>query len=204
MIPALRSNVDRGVGRIGVPVERMSDEALLAGLHSGVPDVALAFVRRFQGHVFGVAMAIVADRTLAEDIGQQAFERAWRRAEAFDPSRGSVRSWLSAITRNLAIDSVRSNRPTPVDPSDLVRLLGSDGGDDPEKATLRSESREELRAAIRRLPPAQARVVVMAGIYRMTAQDIAEVEEIPLGTAKGRIRAAMSRLRGDVNLGTSR
>lgn len=191
------------VARIGVPVDRMSDEALLSGLQSGIPEIAVAFVRRFQAHVFGVAMAVVGDPALAEDVGQQAFERAWRRSTSYDPSRGSVRSWLNTITRNLAIDSIRTRRPTPVDPVDLIRLLGIDE-DGPERQSLQAESQVALRAAIRRLPSDQSRVLVMAGVYRMTAQEIAAVEQIPLGTAKGRIRAAMSRLRDDAELGKER
>ena len=102
----------------------MTDDALLAGLAAGGPEVGLAFVRRFQRQVFGVALAVVGDHSLAEDIAQQTFERAWKRAASFDPGRGSVRTWLTTIAHNLAIDAVRSRKPTPVDPTDLVRLLG--------------------------------------------------------------------------------
>src|SRR5580658_9324145 len=172
----------------------MADDALLAGLAAGGPDVGLAFVRRFQRHVFGVALAVVGDPNLAEDVAQQTFERAWRRASSFDASRGSVRTWLTTIAHNLAIDTVRARKPTPVDPTDLIRLLGS-GHDDTEQRSLRSESVAELRAAIGDLPVEQGRAVVMAGVYGMTAQEVAEADGIPLGTAKTRIRAAMAKLR---------
>jgi RNA polymerase sigma factor (sigma-70 family) len=182
------------VARIGLPAERMDDSALLAGLQSGEPEVGLAFVRRFQRQVFGVALAVVGDPTTAEEVAQQAFERAWSQAGRFDADRGSVRAWLSTITRNLAIDVVRSRRPSPTDPADMVRLLG-DAGDDPEKAALHAEEVAELRAAIRGLPPEQARAIVMAGIYGMTAEQVAGVEGVPLGTAKTRIRTALIKLR---------
>ena len=178
--------------RVGLPVDQMSDEALLAGL--AMSDVALAFVRRFQGHVYAVAMAIVGDRPAAEDVTQIAFEKAWQKASTFDPQRGNVRTWLTAVTRNVALDSIRRRRPDPVDPTDLVRLLGP-GPEQTEEVAVRNESRAELQAAIRRLPPDQARALVMAGVYRMTAQEVAESEGIPLGTAKTRIRAAMIKLR---------
>ena len=74
--------------------------------------------------MFGVALAVVGDPHLAEDVAQQTFERAWRRAASFDASRGSVRTWLTTIAHNLAIDAVRARKPTPVDPTDLIRLLG--------------------------------------------------------------------------------
>ena len=66
----------------------MDDEALLAGLATGDGDVGLAFVRRFQRQVYGVALAVVGDPTQAEDVAQQAFERAWRRAGTFDDTLG--------------------------------------------------------------------------------------------------------------------
>jgi RNA polymerase sigma factor (sigma-70 family) len=74
----------------------------LAGLGAGDPQMALAFVRRFQRTAFGVALAIVGDSVLAEDITQQAFERAWRHAGLYDSRRGSVRTWLTRIVHNRA------------------------------------------------------------------------------------------------------
>jgi RNA polymerase sigma-70 factor (ECF subfamily) len=186
-----------GVTRIGVPVERMDDEALLAGFASGPPEVAVAFVRRFQGHVYGVALAILGDAAQAEDIAQHAFERAWRAARRYDPGRGGVRTWLTTITRNLAIDSLRSRKPAPVDPSDLVRLLGPPE-DDPGLQSVQSEATRTLRSAIRTLPAEQARALVMAGVYRFTAEEVAAAEGIPLGTAKTRIRAAMRKVRDEL------
>ena len=172
----------------------MTDDALLAGLSAGGPDVQLAFVRRFQAHVYAVALAILGDTGLAEDVAQQAFVRAWRRSSTFDPSRGTVRAWLTSITRNAAVDTLRVRKPDPIDPTDLVRLLGSTD-DAPDAAAVRNEAHAHLRACIRELPPEQARAIVMAGMYRMTAQEVADSEGIPLGTAKTRIRTAMTRLR---------
>lgn len=172
----------------------MADDALLAGLSAGGHEVQVAFVRRFQAHVYAVALAILGDAGLAEDVAQQVFVRAWRRSSTFDPSRGSVRAWLTSITRNASVDTLRVRRPDPIDPTDLVRLLGT-AEDGPDVAALRNEVHAHLRACIRELPPEQARALVMAGMYRMTAQEVADSEGIPLGTAKTRIRTAMNRLR---------
>lgn len=187
------------VSRIGVPVERMDDHSLLAGYAAGTPEVAVAFVRRFQGHVFGVAQAIVGDAALAEDVAQHAFERAWRNAARYDREKAGVRTWLTTITRNLAIDSLRARKPVPVDPADLVRLLGPPD-DEPETRAVRTDAAQALMASIRRLPAEQARAVVMAGMYRMTAEEVADAEHIPLGTAKTRIRSAMQKVRNDLRV----
>ncbi|WP_129312144.1 RNA polymerase sigma factor [Streptomyces sp. L2] len=176
------------------PVGRLPDEALLSGLSTGDPELAVTFVRRFQHRVFGVAMAVTGDRQLAEDIAQQTFERAWRHAQIYDPRRGSVTTWLTTIAHNLAIDAVRARRTQPVPPEDLDALLGI-VTETPERWALADEASAQLRAAVARLPREQARALVMAGIYGLTAQQVADSEGIPLGTAKTRIRAAMGKLR---------
>ncbi|MER6469196.1 RNA polymerase sigma factor [Streptomyces collinus] len=176
------------------PVGRLPDEALLSGLATGDPELAVTFVRRFQHRVFGVAMAVTGDPQLAEDIAQQTFERAWRHAQIYDSRRGSVTTWLTTIAHNLAIDAVRARRTEPVAPEDLDALLGV-VTETPERWALADEASSLLRAAVARLPREQARALVMAGVYGMTAQQVAEAEKIPLGTAKTRIRAAMQKLR---------
>jgi RNA polymerase sigma factor (sigma-70 family) len=189
---------DRNVGtQAGLRSDRMTDASLLAGLAGNSPDVVVAFVRRFQAQVFRVALAVVGDRGLAEDVAQQTLERAWRRAATFDPDRGTVQAWLLTIARNLAIDTVRIKTPVSIDPGDLIRLFDSDV-DDPEQQAIRAEAHSRLWAAVRRLPPAQARAVVMAGIYGMSAHEVAVVDDIALGTAKTRIRAAKIKLRDDL------
>ncbi|WP_086722277.1 RNA polymerase sigma factor [Streptomyces carpinensis] len=182
------------MSRFRFTVGRLPDEALLSGLALGDPELAVSFVRRFQHRVFGVAIAVTGDPQLAEDIAQQTFERAWRHAQIYDSRRGSVTTWLTTIAHNLAIDAVRSRRPEPVAPEDLDAMLGV-VSETPEQHALADEASTRLRAAVAELPREQGRALVMAGIYGMTAQQIAERERIPLGTAKTRVRAAMGKLR---------
>ncbi|MFF9457643.1 RNA polymerase sigma factor [Streptomyces flaveolus] len=179
---------------MGLPLERMPDDALLAGLTTGDPEFAVAFVRRFQHKVFGVAMTVTGDAQLAEDVAQQTFEQAWRHAQVYDSRRGSVRTWLTAIAHNLAIDAVRSRRAVPVDPSRMAPLMETIT-ETPERLAVADEESAELRRAVAQLPPGQARAIVMAGVYGLTAQQVADLEQIPLGTAKTRIRTALGKLR---------
>ena len=179
---------------VGIAADQLPDETLLAGLGAGDSELSLAFVRRFQRIVFGVAVAVVGDTTAAEDVAQQAFEQAWRHAQVFDPRRGSVRAWLRTITHNLAVDVVRARTAAPVDPDDLSAVLTA-VSDTPERLAVAHDSAAELRAALGQLPGAQARAVAMAGIYGMTARQIADAEGVPLGTAKTRIRDGMQKLR---------
>jgi RNA polymerase sigma factor (sigma-70 family) len=179
---------------MGTSGERLPDEALLAGLGAGDAELALAFVRRFQRVVFGVALAVVSDAVTAEDVAQQAFERAWRHASVHDPRRGSVRAWLTTITHNLAVDVVRARTALPMSPDDLPVLLAG-LTDSPESVAVARDNAKGLRQALAGLPVPQARAVAMSGIYGMTARQVADSEGIPVGTAKTRIRDGMRRLR---------
>jgi RNA polymerase sigma factor (sigma-70 family) len=174
----------------------VSDDALVAGLAAGDHDAASAFVRRFQRRVFGLARTIVADDRAAEDVAQEAFVRAWKHAGAYDPRRGSVVGWLLTITRNLAIDAVRVRRPVAFDP---LTLLGYDQPSaersPPDLAELSGDT-ARLRTALARLPEDQRRAIVLSGLLGYTAREVGEIEDIPLGTAKTRIRTALIRLRG--------
>jgi len=180
-------------------VDHVGDHVLLAGMAAGDEHMAVAFVRRFQRTVFGIALAVIGeDARLAEDVAQQAFERAWRHAGLYDPRRGTVRAWLARITHNLAVDTVRGRRISPVDPVDLETLM--DGITwSPERAALAAESAAELHAAINALPVIQRRALTLAAFRGMTAREIADVEHIPLGTAKTRIRTGLLRLNRTLN-----
>jgi RNA polymerase sigma factor (sigma-70 family) len=193
-IPWTHSSVSDSVQRMGIPADRLPDETLLAGLGAGDAELSLAFVRRFQRVVFGVAVTVLGDPTTAEDVAQQTFERAWRHAQVYDTRRGSVRAWMSTIAHNLAVDVLRARTSAPVDPQDLPALLTA-MTDTPERFAVAHDNAAGLRRALAALPAGQARAVAMAGIYGMTARQIAEAEGVPLGTAKTRIRDGMEKLR---------
>jgi DNA-directed RNA polymerase specialized sigma24 family protein len=161
------------VSHVDLTAEGMSDGVLLAGFGAQDPRLAVAFVRRFQRVVFGIALGVVGDAGMAEVLARQAFEHAWRCAESYDVRCGPVRTWLADIAHNLAVEAVR------------VR---------PERCALASESTTQLCRTLAELPTEQARAVVMAAVHGMTAREIADVEDIPVDTAKSRIRAGMTQL----------
>jgi RNA polymerase sigma-70 factor (ECF subfamily) len=173
----------------------LSDESLLAGLALGEADTGAAFVRRFQRRVYGLALSVLGDAALAEDVAQEAFARAWRHAQAFDPRRGSAAAWLLAITRNLAVDALRMRRADPLAPDALLALALPAPGTEPPDAAVLADDTARLRHALRDLPGEQRRALLLAAFLGRTAEEISESEGIPLGTAKTRIRAAMLKLR---------
>jgi RNA polymerase sigma factor (sigma-70 family) len=172
-------------------MDPLSDEALLAGLAAGDPEDAAAFVRRFQRPVYGLALTILRDPGLADDAAQETFVRAWRHAAGYDPRRGRVAAWLLTIARNVAIDRSRTLRLAPDDPDVIAsRLDVSRQGTMPDVG-----ERERVHRALSALPDEQRRALVLAVYAGRTAREISELDGVPLGTVKTRIRTAMSTLR---------
>lgn len=181
----------------------LSDESLLAGLGSGDPDASAAFVRRFERRVFGLTFSILRDHAAAEDAAQETFVWAWRHASTFDARRGNVVAWLLTIARNVSINMLPTRRPDPVDPDVLLALRrdvptgDGDGRSSPADAALDDGS---LRDALVRLPEEQRRALVMAVFYGFTAKEMSELDGVPLGTAKTRIRSALLKLRSELGV----
>jgi RNA polymerase sigma factor (sigma-70 family) len=178
--------------------DRLSDEALLAAIAAGEEQASAVFVRRFQRQVYGLAVTMVGDRSLAEDIAQQTFERAWRHAGAFDGRRASVRTWIMTICRRLAIDALRLRRASPLDPYELAAMLPPSGGVQPEDRAIDLTEVGRVRSAVGSLPEEQRRAVLLAVLGGHTAKEIAETEEVPLGTVKSRLRLGLRRLRAEL------
>ena len=194
-MPSAVRTVSDAPAAVDPPAAAERSDATLLGLYAvSDPEGTAAFVTRFQGRVFGLARTIVGESHAAEDVAQEAFVRIWRHADAFDPRRGSVSTWALTITRNVAIDALRARRPVIAAPEDLAGLpLTSER--DPADVTVLHDDIGRLRGALARLPVEQRRAVVLAGVWGVTAREIAERDGVPLGTAKTRIRVAMTRLR---------
>jgi RNA polymerase sigma factor (sigma-70 family) len=192
-IPSRSSNVE--------PLVEPSDEALLAGFATGDPRTAAAFVRRFQGRVFGLALTIVRQPPVAEEVAQETFVRVYRHAGNYDARKGRVSTWLLSIARNLAIDQTRMKRLDPVDPDIIAAELSIEsqvpGADE---MGLQPDEREQLRSAITDLPDDQRRALVLSAYMGRTAREISDLDDVPLGTVKTRIRTAMLKLRDELEV----
>jgi RNA polymerase sigma factor (sigma-70 family) len=172
----------------------LSDEALVAGMAAGDPDVAAVLVRRFRARVYGLALSITRQREAAEEVAQDAFVRAWRYAASFDPRRGSAAAWLLGIARNVALDHLRSigrrlDRPTHDPDGFFGNLVGEEALVSPH------DDLATVAEALRALPAEQRETLIAAAYYGFTAREMSEAWNIPLGTVKTRIRLAMAKLR---------
>jgi len=183
-------------------VRQLSDESLLLGLGSGDPDAAADFVQRFQRRVFGLTFSILRDRPAAEEAAQESFVRAWRHASAYDPRRGTVTAWLLTIARNVSINMLPARRFDPVDPEALLALEAKQPHDDGTEAQVVDS--QLLREPLARLPGDQRRALVLAVFYGFTAREISELDGVPLGTVKTRIRSAMLKLRSQLGVSDDR
>jgi len=178
----------------------VSDESLLAAMGSGDSEAAAAFLRRFQARVFGLALTVVRDRGTAEEVAQETFVRAWRHAAAYDSRRGRVSTWLLSIARNLAVDRIRTKRAQPIDPEVLMSMELPSTEPDPERAGMDAHESVRVHRALRTLPAEQRQALLLAAFYGRTAREIAELEDIPIGTVKTRIRTAMIKLRSQLEV----
>lgn len=173
----------------------LSDEALLAGMGSGDPEAAAAFVRRYQSRIYGLAFTILGDRAAAEEAAQEVFLKVWRHAEAYDARRGPVSTWILSIARNTAVDVARLKRPDPLDPQTLTALAERGETRDSYDALDARLDLLRLKGAVLKLPAEQRVALMHAAFFGRTAREISESENIPIGTAKTRIRTALHKLR---------
>ncbi len=134
-----------------------------------------------------------ADNALAEELVQEAMLTVWRRAETYDRRQSTVSTWLYTVVRNKRIDRIRRERRPEVDLNDP--LLVPDEPQSQEAVIDAGQTEMRLRTAIADLPAEQADLIRIAFFEDRTHRDIAESQNLPLGTVKSRIRLALARLR---------
>jgi len=152
---------------------------------------------RYGALAYSVAVRILGDSRLAEDIVQEAFVRLWTNASAFDPAKGSLRAWLLTFVRNRAIDQLRGRgayERREVELVDAASLPASGPGADPWRDVAIAMQRDAIREALARLPIEQKQAVELAFYGGYTHKEIAEISKVPLSTVKGRMRLALEKL----------
>jgi len=175
-------------------LDEHADEALLSGLADGGQAATLSFVRRFQGRVYGITLGISGDAIQAEEIATSTFKYAADNAHTYDARQYSVGTWLVWLAVKGAIDSLATGRQTSRQAAGVVgrdgsSMVGSERGGVPVPQA-------RMRAALQQLPVDQARAIVLAAIGRLPTEEIAIAENVPIHTAKSRVRLGMKHLRG--------
>jgi RNA polymerase sigma-70 factor (ECF subfamily) len=178
----------------------VNDEQLLARVAQGEHAALAVLYDRYAGAVFAMALRIVADREIAQEVTQEIFLRVWRHAATYDSRRGRATTWILGLTHHLAIDQVRRRRtqarPMPAgDDGETITLDVPDPAVDVEAEVWGAERQRVLAAALRDLPPPQREVIEHAYFRGLTQAEIARLVGIPLGTVKTRLRLGVRRLR---------
>lgn len=159
------------------------------------------FSRAYDEHARGVyaaALRILGNPAQAQDVVQDVFLRVWRRPRAFDSARGELGPYLRLMARSRALDVWREGQAAGRASDRLKVVVGDEGqrtDDRPDLTVEREESRAVVREALHDLPHAQREALVLAYWGGLTAGQIASRADIPLGTAKSRIRLGLSRMR---------
>jgi RNA polymerase sigma factor (sigma-70 family) len=184
--PADRHEADRALGRSDW--ERTIRDRVVEG-----DDAALREVYdQYASFVYGLAARVIGDARAAEDVSQDVFVAFWERPGAFDPERGSLRTWLGTLTHRRSVDHVRREearrRRSEREASRAVPAP------DVEEMATALLAAERVRAALDVLPPEQRRAIQLAYFGGKTYREVAEVLGIPEGTAKSRLRLALRRI----------
>ncbi len=160
-----------------------------------------AFLLLYERHrtpVFRFACRMLGSAQLAEDVTQECFLSILRRPEAFRAERASLRTYVCAIARHLALKQLRKRGQETVMEDPPVEVAGAAWSapvEDPLTAVLEDETAEAVRRAVEALPPLQREAVVLFEYQEMTLADIAAVCEVDVGTVKSRLHRARERLR---------
>ncbi len=175
------------------------DEALLARMAGGDGAAFEAFYDRHAALLWGLAMRILGNSAEAEDVLQDAFVLIWERAAAYDPRLGRPLSWAVALTRNKAVDRLRSLRRREQVAATVLSLPPTvESAGDPAAASSIAEASDAVVAALGRLPAAQRQALELAFFSGLSQTEIASKLGQPLGTIKARIRRGMLQLRVEV------
>jgi RNA polymerase sigma-70 factor (ECF subfamily) len=162
---------------------------------------ATDFARIYQEHAPGVVRAaarVLGDTALAEDVAQEVFLGLWR-GSGYDAARGPLGPYLRLQARSRALDVLRNSRAGDRRMARLKErtMLDTAVAETPHETVLRAAERDLAVGAVRKLPLDQRRAIGLTYWADLTIQQAAEVEGIPLGTAKSRIRLGLHKLARD-------
>ena len=184
-----------------VDASEAHDRELVRRLAQGDEEAFRGLFGRYAPSAKALALRVVRQSHLAEEIVQEAFLAAWRHPEGYDHERGSVRSWLMGMVHHRAVDVVRREeayRRRVEDSIPTAMEEGVDHADEVVEALGLPEERRAVRAALDELPAEQRDVLTMMYFDGLSQSQIAAKTGLPLGTVKSRTLLGMRRLRASL------
>jgi RNA polymerase sigma-70 factor, ECF subfamily len=175
------------------PQTRIDYEGLLLACARGDRDALRAIYDQESRWLMGVALRIVRDRALAEEVLQEAFLQIWKSSGTFDATRGSGRGWIYTVVRHRALQEIRrSGHEVSLDSEDLENLAGHSETPDAEPVGVGSA---ELEHCLEQLEPNRRACIMHAFIEGYTHEQIAAKLGTPLGTVKSWVRRGLLSLK---------
>lgn len=149
--------------------------------------------------VYSLIYRVVGESGVAEEVTLDVYWQVWRQAGRYDAQRGAILTWLLTIARSRAIDRLRASR-TVQQQTDQLDMLAVGPPPDGEaegldEAAFAAERRQNVRQALRALPPEQCEVIELAYFWGFSQSEIALRLSVPLGTVKTRVRLGLMKLR---------
>jgi len=176
---------------------KAADEQLVQDALGGSQRAYRELVHRFERPVFNLVARMVRDRTLAEDLTQDAFVKAFSRLDSYQPAQGKFSNWLFKIAHNTAIDHLRRSEldvvpldSTGPESADLHAILSNPDASTPLDLAVRGNLADALSAAVERLRPEYREVIALRHQEGLAYEEIAEIAGLPLGTVKTYIHRA--------------
>jgi len=208
MNPPLGSSVSPGVMKLrrtlaAVREERVADAELMHAFARRDSAAADELYRRYAPRVFGLGKVMLGDPSRAEDLVQDTFVKVWRGAASYESARGSLDTWILLIARSLAIDTIRRRVLEARVTAQQEPMQEATPGSEPERMAETMDLAARARHAMQRLSPEQRAALELAYFGGKTSGEVAELEGIPVGTAKTRIRTALIRLREALEVDSS-
>ncbi|MBM0123924.1 ECF RNA polymerase sigma factor SigK [Pimelobacter simplex] len=151
--------------------------------------------------VHGLALRVVRDRAQAEEVTQEVFLEVWRQASRYDAERGSALAWLMTITHRKAVDRVRSAEAASRRDATWEQRNQGVEHDTTAEAAHASLEAHRVRAALGQLTDVQREAIELAYFGGYTHTEVATLLDLPVGTAKTRIRDGLIRLRDTIGVG---
>jgi RNA polymerase sigma-70 factor, ECF subfamily len=178
-----------------VKPEARSDAEVVRAFSSRDPAAADELYARFAPRVFGLGMVMLGNAAQAEDLVQDTFVKVWRSCASYDVARGSLDTWVLLIARSLAIDLIRRRVLEQRILSQQEEAAETSPDEGPDHIAETRDLADRARRAMAALSPGQRAAIELAYFGGKTSTEVAEMEGIPVGTAKTRIRTALVKLR---------
>lgn len=178
--------------------DELFDQRLIEGIVSGDHTAMEMLYERYSRPFFSLAYRMTASKQVSEDLVQVAFLSIWRNRMKYSREFGSAHSWLFSIMHYRIIDYLRRLRTHPAWKETSLHVIDHEEFPhvpDPWEQTWRAEQAALIREAMQRLPKEQREVVELAYFEGLTHEEIAKRCNIPLGTAKSRLRLGLHHLR---------